>query len=533
MPQPPLRSHRADDFPARRGDSSGGTALGTWFVGLVTLIAVVWPLGAVLWTTTAGVMAGDVSKGPPAAGREPALSAAPAWGLLGSTCLWALGIGLGSALLAWPAAWLIRGRGWGVIVRAAGTTLGSWLETLAQGPIPNAPSHAGKALAALGLMLWAWPIAALVLGSAVRRIDEHVLETLRMDASGYRKSREVWKLCRPGFYAAAAVVALVMLGSAIPLHLAQVPTYAVKVWFDLNLAPGSWRVWLSAWPLVAAALLGAWVLGGRILSAAVSPGENLPPPRSASAGRWLATGAIWGLSVLVPLMLFVRTVKGWKPYADFWTLSGEAVVSSSGVALATGTVGVLLAASFWQGVSSANRGQTPTLLLWCLRALLVMGLLPGVLVGSAVSIACNTTPGLWSLGDSAWILVIVHVARFGFVGALVGVWLAAIEPRAERDLRALDGALGIRGWMAASLPLQGGALIGTGLATAALSLHEIEAAVVVQPPGTPSLAQVMLNHLHQLRMQDVSAAAVSVVVVGLVIAAIAGWAGSRTLKQIG
>ena len=74
----------------------------------------------------------------------------------------------------------------------------------------------------------------------------------------------------------------------------------------------------------------------------------------------------------------------------------------------------------------------------------------------------------------------IRAFRIGFVGALVGVWLAAIEPRTERDLRALDGALGVRGWIAASLPLQGGALIGTGLATAALSLHEIEAAVVGQ-----------------------------------------------------
>jgi hypothetical protein len=65
-----------------------------------------------------------------------------------------------------------------------------------------------------------------------------------------------------------------------------------------------------------------------------------------------------------------------------------------------------------------------------------------------------------------------------------------------------------------------------------MSLHEIEAAVIVQPPGSASLAQVMLNHLHQLRMQDVSSAAVMVVVVGLGAAGLAAWAGSRTVRQI-
>jgi len=518
---------------------------------LITLICVAWPLGAVLWSVTAGVMEGDITKAPPSTGPEPALSLLPAWGLLGSTALWALAIATLATLLAWPAAWLIRGRGWTIApllftplllpsylayngystIRAAGTPLGSWLADLAQGTIPNAPSIAGKLLAVIGLSLWAWPIATLVLGSFISRIDEHVLETLRLEAAGPRKSRELWRLCRPGLLAAAAVVFLVMLGSAIPLHLAQVPTYAVKVWFDLNLAPGSWRVWLSAWPLVLAAVAGASIISSRVVAAAVSHSETpAAPPAAAPARGWLLTGAIWAAAILIPLLLFARTVRGLRPYHDFWSLSGEAVLSSTAIALATGLIGTLLAAAFWQGLSAARR--RPTLLLWCLRTLLITGLLPGVLVGSAVSIAVNTTPGLWSLGESPLILVITHTARFGFVSALIGVWLAAVEPRAERDLRALDGALGFRGWISASLPLQGGALAGAGLATAALSLHEIEAAVVVQPPGTPSLAQVMLNHLHQLRMQDVSAAAVSVVVVGFFVAGLAAWAASKTLKQL-
>jgi len=185
----------------------------------------------------------------------------------------------------------------------------------------------------------------------------------------------------------------------------------------------------------------------------------------------------------------------------------------------------------FQPVSSQIPSPPPPLALFAARVFLITGIIPGVLVGSAVAAAANMTDYTSTLADSAWIVVLGHTARFAFVPALVGVWLAAIEPPQERELRALDGALGFTGWTLACLPVQAGALIAAGLAAAALSLHEIESAVVLQPTGSPSLAQLLLNDLHQLRMQDLSAAGVVLVSGGLIIAGIAAAGMWWTARQ--
>lgn len=528
----------------------GGRA-GALIALLITLVCAGWPLGCVLWSLFAGIFSGDISRTKQFSGLEPALTYIPAWRLLGSTITWGVGIGIGATLLAWPAAWLIRLRGWRILplllvplmlpnylpysgystIRAAGTPLGNALASLVDIGWPDAPALAGRLLAGVGLALWAWPISAVVLGATFRRLDEQVLEALRLDAPPLRRLLQVVRISGFGIMSSIGLVALLMLGSAVPLHLAQVPTYAVKVWLDLTLSPGDWRIWLGAWPLMVLATLGAVVTVSAIARQFGRPDEAQLPPKKPVTGTRIASTIVWLLAVAVPLGLFIATVHGFKPYVNFWRTTSQPVLTSAGVAVGVGLVGVALAAAFWQGLSASGAGRlTPTLRL-CLLLLMVTGLLPGVLTGAAVTTAITITPRAYDLGDSPLALVIAHTARFGFIAALLGCWLAAIEPRQERDLRALDAGLGLKSWLAACLPLQGGALAGIGLALASLSFHEIEAAVVVQPPGSPSLAQVMLNHLHQLRMQDVAAAAVSVVVMALLIALASAWAAGHTLRR--
>ncbi len=533
---------------ATTSQTDGGA--GRAVAALITLVCVGWPLGSVLWAVVAGVMAGDISK--PAEGLqiEPALRMAPAWGLLGSTIAWGLVIGVLATALAWPGAWLIRRRGWRVLplmlvplllpsylaysgystLRAAGTPGGDWLAGLVDSGLPEAPALAGRVLAMAGLSLWAWPISAIVLGATFRRLDEPVLEALRLDAPPLRRLLQVLSMSRVGVISSIALVALVMMGSAVPLHLAQVPTYAIKVWLDLTLAPGRWRVWLAAWPLLVFACGGAFIIAAAIARQAGRPDEAVV--RAEKRGGAAGAVAVWLVAVALPVGLFVWTASDLRPYRQFWAASADPVATSAGIGAMVGGLGVVLAAAFWQGMSAARVGGPGVLLRACLVLLLLMGLLPGVLVGSAVSTAINITPGAYELGESPLAVVVAHAGRFGFLAALVGCWLAAVEPRQERDLRALDAGLGLRSWWAVCLPVQGGALAGAGLAMAALSLHEIEAAVMVQPPGSPSLAQVMLNHLHQLRMQDVAAAAVVVVLMGLVVAGLAAWSARRTIRRV-
>lgn len=505
----------------------------------IAVLSVVVPAISVLVNAIAGLR----SQANAIQGETPGLSFFP-WRLIGSTLLWTSAISVLSTVLAWPVAWALRTArrsawawllapmlapsylayaGWGLL-RAPRTWLGDLLERAAQDGHRWAPVLAGQALAVLGLALWAVPLAALVLWSGLRRIDQSVLDSLRLEPGhrAHRAANILQMSWRPAGVAIGLVM-LLMMGSAVPLHLAQIPTYAIQVWLALDLTPAAqqWKVWILAWPLVLGALLAGWVIGGRLTAPDAGAVEGGNPRRSRPA--LIAGVAVWGAGVLIPLWLFVHCLSDPRSLARFWQLSGAAAALSGRVALAVGAIGVFIALGVALGLAGESRGARAGLTRACVRMLLIAGLMPGVLVGSAVSgasqLVARALPRLAEIGDSPLILVVAHVARFGFVPALVGCWLARTEGSAQVWLRRLDGADSLRGWAGATLPVQAGACISAGLAAAALSLHEIEAAVIVSPPGD-SLPRQVLGYLHYLRTEEMCAAAVWIIGFGLVAGAL-------------
>jgi hypothetical protein len=168
-------------------------------------------------------------------------------------------------------------------------------------------------------------------------------------------------------------------------------------------------------------------------------------------------------------------------------------------------------ASASMAVASANR-----LMAAATTILLIAGLMPGVLVGSATARAWDL-PGLRWVGDSAAIVVIGHVARFGFVAVLAGWFLARAESGELRDMRMLEAGASLRGWALAALPPRAGIVLGAAVACGLLSFHEIEAAVMLQPPTSAGggFAWKVLQALHFNREEDLIPAMLIVMGVGL------------------
>lgn len=468
--------------------------------------------------------------------------------LLLRTVRTALVIGVLACLLAWPMAWAMRGRrgvwtgvmlapllmpsylayaGWGLL-RAPGTWTGDLLASSQPPPWSTEPGYwpllAGDVLAIVGLAFWSWPLAGAVLASGVARIDSSVLDALRLEpGSVWQKRACVLAMMRRPTLAAVVVVALVMLGSAVPLHLAQLRTWAVHLWLTLDQTPAErhWAAWLSAWPLVLIAVIAC---------AAVSPGlagrrqggesaSSQPAPRPAGHLTTGSAGAVWLAAVVVPAVLFACFLPGWRAMHTFWLVHHGPFLTSLGLSAAMGVVGAAIAAAAWLGLSGGR--TTDRIATACGAVFLVAGLLPGVLVGSATSSAWNAWPPLHWMGDSTLIVVLGHIARFGFVPILIGAFLARAEPAEERDARRLDGAEGLKGWLIACLPAGLGTVAAAGLAVGVLSFHEIEAAVILQPAGLDSFARQMLGFLHYAKMQELCAGALLTILVGVVGAVLA------------
>jgi ABC-type Fe3+ transport system permease subunit len=517
-----------------RGNGSGWTVLACLAVAVA--VAVGFPAVMVL----AGIATGAWKEGAGAALEAAALDG-DARVLLLRTVRTALLIGVLATALAWPVAWALRLKraawapllvapmlmpaylayaGWGLL-RSPGTWSGDLLASAPPPPWSAEPGYwpllAGRVLAVMGLSLWAWPVAAVILAAGAARIDGAVLEALRMEhGSEWRKRLSIAGMMRIPAAGAVAAVALVMLGSAVPLHLAQMQTWAIRMWLllDQTSADRHWQVWVAAWPLVVLAVVAG--RAGSLAFEVMPEGGHaaIPGSRRAGASRWtIALAAlVWVVSIIVPAVLFGAFVPGWGALRTFLRVHHEPLVSSLALGGTMAVVGAGLAAAAWFGCA-AGRGPR-RLVSVCLGALLVAGLLPGVLVGSAVAMAWNGWSWMRWVAESPGIVVLGLTARFGFLPMLIGVLLARAESASERDSRAIDGALGLKGWMSACLPAGVGTVAAAGIGAGILGFHEIEAAVILQPAGVDGLPRQMLGFLHFARTQELCAGALLTVGVG-------------------
>lgn len=505
----------------RGSHGAGGPALPLLAAGLVLA-----PLIAALWAS--GL------SGQPL--RWPGLA------LLVSTCAWSGGVALVALLLGVPGAMVVAARGARAapivltplllpsyfaysgltLLRAPGTPLGDALARLSAAGDTAPAALAGRVTAALALSLWGWPLASLALGAYLRRTDSGVIDALRMDAPAHRRFIEHARMAAPGCAGAWLLVFFVMLGSAVPFHLAQVKTSAIIVWLELQQTAQPVRAWVAAWPVLAAGLLCAWILSGVISRSRAGVGAERRTHAPAGRAAYVGLSLAWCAGIGLPFVLYCTNLAEFRALSHFWSLCGPAVLSSAGVACAVGVV-VALITVLTGAALGEPRTRSPVRL--ALFVLLGAGLAPGILVGSAWSVLSMKLPA-W-LGDSAAMVVCAHVARFAFVGILGGAIIAAGEARELAEARRLEGATGVVGWLAgcgrANAELIGACAVGA----AALSFHEIEASVLVRPPGMESLAQRLLNDLHQLRMDAMSAAAIWLTLMGLAAALGAGWLVAR------
>jgi ABC-type spermidine/putrescine transport system permease subunit II len=507
------------------------------------------------------------------------LATGPAWGLMAHASVYALGIAALATVLGALAAWSIHRRPtsrggwtlWGPLIcvplalpnylvywafgqiRAPGTWIGNAIEGAVASGNTWVPLVAARTMAVLGLALWAWPIPALAIGAALSRVPPDVRDALRLDAGPWACAVQHFRIAMPGVILGAAAVALLMLGSAVPLHLAQAPTISLAAWQVLSLAPGSPQAWVALWPVLAPAAVAA-VLVARAVAARARRGwadDDAGGARSGGGGGargrswWARPWAAWclmALSVPMPLVAMAVTIRDWSAVGRLgWQLGDAGWVSARVAAwVGLGFVALTLLGARALATSRSPRGmpRRAGILGWAngargagvggvvgvvALALLTFALLaPGLLVGAAwshVFAIPADAPVIGvarAVGDSDAAIVLAHLTRFGALAVLLGAGLAWLDGVGQRDLRRVDGAIGVWAWLRAGG--LGGSLAGAAVALGAawtlgavVSFHEIETTVMVQPPGSQTVAQVVLGYLHFSRLQEMSVAGLALI----------------------
>lgn len=368
---------------------------------------------------------------------------------------------------------------------------------------------------------WAIAIASIALRTTDRKLEDDA----RLTGGPWAVYRFVLapRLATAAI-AAAACVAIQAWTSITVTDTMIVRTFAEEVYTQIVGGPdgvtGAVAVAVPVWAV--SAVLGVW-LARRFAAAAPASGERLPP-RMRQVPSWLRlamTIALWaGMAVLVGVPLGTLIAKAAKPDASLSMLLGRIgrVFGAHGETLAdsllwscvAGFAATLLA---WFACERAMRSRSASVFVLALAA--IAWVTPGPILGfgmkqvieqlltledavlNAMDLAPSFPPMRSALYDqpsplpSMWVCVV----RF-FPIAVAILWPAFRQvPRELLDLAKLDGG---PGWqrLAVTWPQTRDAFTRAFLAASVLSLGELDAGKLVQPPGRQSFVQELFNAMH-------------------------------------
>ncbi len=379
---------------------------------------------------------------------------------------------------------------------------------------------------AVGLVCWSWPIVAWSVAASASASSERRGELLLLDGAGLlRRVADRLRGDARGLSLGGLIVLLVVLGDTTSFDIALISTFGseLRAIDALGAGPGTMlKAALPATVIAAAGAASVWMLLRRR-----EPEAALRPAR-AGGGAALFTGALLVTSAGVPIVLFAGGLSRDASVGTFLRLYGADLVNTIALAAACGAAAVLVAV----GLSATWQDRRP----WVRAAggvqaggYLAAGLVPGPLVASAFEAAYNR-PGLdGMLYTTPAILVLGNLARYGFIAALLARWVTVTEPRELADLRRLDGALDLPGYLLSAWPR----LLAAGGAAAALvgvlSMGELAVTARLAPAGNALIASAVLNAVHYQRPDSVLLATVVLMAIalGAGLAAAAAWAPLR------
>jgi iron(III) transport system permease protein len=391
----------------------------------------------------------------------------------------------------------------------------AWLELLGAGGVlrrwlpVNLYSLPG-AIGILTLLHWPWPMLAAL--AAWRKIPAEHLDAdpaLRGLALGRWL---LWPAARASLAQSLALVFVLALNNfAVPTIL-QVKVLPAELWLKLNTQLDPWGALAVSWPLVLAPLLLLLALARADTAWPRETGPAAAPAwrRQLGDAAVRTCGAIavlaLALSVAVPLGQLAASPRAWRELPGL-------------LRAAPGTVWN----SFWLAALTATLGVGAALLSWRWRIGLFLWtplLVPGVLLATGATFLWQRlAPAAWLGGFS--IVIAVFAARY-----LAPAWnlsaraLRTADP-ALLDAARLDGASGWALFQHGYWPQIAPSVASGWLLTYLLCLWDVEAMVLIVPPGGETLALRVFNLLHYGHHAQVDA--MCLLLVALALAPLAGW----------
>jgi len=427
----------------------------------------------------------------------------------------------------------------------------AWVDWLAPGGVPppigtaaearRSPVYSlGAAIVVLGLHLFPW--VHVVAGAGFAATERRLDEAGRFALGGAARFARITLPLVAGVLAAAGLFVFVLglKNQGVPELLRQ-RVFATEILIAYQLFLDERQAALKglAGLLVALAALGLalWLalrrrrIGIEGLSAPwrgeAGEGEGRSERGRAVAAAGLAL-AVFGVAFVAPMFILVRAAGAWENYRIVLASAQAQIVTGLATAAAVATACVALGFLLAEIVVRA-KGFAAALIV---VAVFVLFALPAPVLDIGLIRFWNRPGPLGAVYDSPAMLVLGQTAAFLPI-AVIGLWVARrrIAPHlleaaelAGLPWRTIAGRIVaplLRGWFAALWAI-----------VFVLALNDVEAAVLLAPPGGDTIAVRIMTLLHYA--PDAQVAALCVVQVALaatvigVVAAGMGMANSRS-----
>jgi len=369
------------------------------------------------------------------------------------------------------------------------------------------------------LILWLWPLAALLIAQGWRNIDRQIWDSASLEASNFQVFRNITVplLARP-ILLAFGVCFVLSLSEFTTFHLAGIQTIGTELAVLYELTGSEGCVVRAAWPVTAAAFVTAIVLGRTTRAWGFSAPALGTVEFHRNLWPWTVVLIMIGISLVAPLALLICNVADTKAFEQFFKLHLDELAWSGAVAIGAAVTAYLIA--FGALLLERIGGGIGRILTLTVRTTIFLAMfVPASLV--AVSLlktlaVCNFPAGF----RQGWYIVSAGQAgRFAGVALILLLLTRISQQRHLSEMAFLDGASSLKVWWHVYLPRTWRLFVGAFLLIFMLSITEVSATMVLLPAGLPSFAQRLLNQMHYARDQQVIASCLVLVCLFLAMAA--------------
>jgi ABC-type Fe3+ transport system permease subunit/sugar lactone lactonase YvrE len=396
------------------------------------------------------------------------------------------------------------------------TTLGAYLSGK-----PDLARFVGVSSSSMVLILWYWPLAALLIGQGWRNIDKEIRECASLDANGFGIFRKITLplLARP-LLLAFSVCFVLSLSEFATFHLAGVRTIGTELAVLYELTGSEGFLARAAWPVVIAALLLAVALGKSSRSWVSDSASVGSAEFESHRWRWLVLFALIGISLIVPLALLVGSMTDTQALRQFLRLHPDELGWSLAISAVAAAIAYLIAFGALS-LGRPDKGNFCRLLSIILRTtiFLIMFVPASLIAVSLIKMlaVCNVTP---SIRQSWYIVSAGQAGRFTGVALILLLLTRYAHEKQLSEMASLDGASQFKTWWYIHLPHTWPLFVGTFILIIMLGITELSATMVLLPAGLPNFAQRLLNQMHYARDQQVIASCLVLIILSLFLAVI-------------